>query len=102
MQACLHEVCSYPEDFLVSRIELNMDYSEDYQLFSATTRVRSTQSYHQRYKHIDIRHHFLLEKRKAEFIKFESCGTNDMMAENITKALLKFCSFGLGLRFEKD
>src|SRR4051812_18003506 len=59
-------------------------------------------TFHTRTKHIDIQHHFLHEKYEANEIKINHCGTDDMVADVLTKALLKekhnsFMS-GMGLR----
>jgi hypothetical protein len=59
-------------------------------------------TFHARTKHIDIRHHFLREKYEANEIKIDHCGTDDMIADVLTKALPKEKHngfvLGMGLR----
>lgn len=43
--------------------------------------------YHSRTKHIEIKHHFIRELVAKEEIQLEECGTNDQVADVLTKAL---------------
>src|SRR6184192_2899370 len=46
-------------------------------------------TYDAKTKHIEIRHHFVREKVKSDEIRIAHCGTNDMTADILTKALSK-------------
>ena len=58
--------------------------------------------YHARTKHIDIQYHFIRKKLQENEIKVSYCGTNDMVADILTKGLGKekhsLFRVGLGLR----
>jgi len=43
--------------------------------------------YHARTKHIDVRHHFVREKVEAKEVDVRFCGTDEMIADVMTKAL---------------
>jgi hypothetical protein len=45
--------------------------------------------FHNRTKHIDIRHHFIRELVQQEFLFFEFCKSEDQLADIFTKALPK-------------
>ena len=45
--------------------------------------------YHERAKHIDIRHHFVRELVGDDTIKLEYCPTNEMVADILTKGLAR-------------
>lgn len=65
--------------------------------------LASTTGYHKRTKHIDVRHHFLRQRVENKEIVLNHVGTNDMVADVLTKPLfaerhLK-CSRGLGIFF---
>ena len=49
--------------------------------------------YHGRAKHIDIKHHFVRELVGDDTIKLEYCPTNEMVADILTKGLVRerFC-----------
>lgn len=68
---------------------------------NSAVHLASTSSYHPRSKHIDIRHHFLREKRELGLVKFSNISTNEMIADNLTKAVPKpkhiYCSEKMGL-----
>jgi hypothetical protein len=93
--------------------ELNMELNQDNNIQEATTifcdnrsavHLATTSSYHPRSKHIDIRHHFIREKYDLGFVKFINIGTDDMVADNLTKAVTKpkhfFCCEKMGIIFK--
>lgn len=45
--------------------------------------------HHARTKHIDIQHHFIREKIEMEVIDMMYCETKDMLADLLTKALVR-------------
>ena len=45
--------------------------------------------YHARTKHVDIKHHFVRDKFESGEIIITYCSTNDMIADMLTKALLR-------------
>jgi ribonuclease HI len=45
--------------------------------------------HHSRTKHIDIRHHFIREQIQAKEMEVEHCGTDEMIADVLTKGLAK-------------
>ncbi len=49
--------------------------------------------FHERAKHIDIRHHFVREQVASETVKLEYCPTHEMVADMLTKRLAqqRFC-----------
>lgn len=55
-----------------------------------------------RTKHIDVRHHFLREKIIEKQVKFVYVSTNNMLADNLTKAVSaekhRLCSSGINLK----
>jgi hypothetical protein len=57
---------------------------------------------HGRTKHIDIQHHFIREKVNGGEIQFEFCGTENMIADVLTKGLPQekhnHCVKGLGIQ----
>ena len=59
--------------------------------------------FRQRTKHIDIRHHYLREKVENSTVVVKYIPTNEMAADNLTKAVAKdkhnFCSKEMGLWF---
>lgn len=63
--------------------------------------LATTDGYHARSKHIDIRHHYVREKVKDKTIEVCSVSTDDMVADSLTKPVfskkLKHCSEGMGL-----
>lgn len=67
--------------------------------------LASTTGYHARTKHIDVRHHFLRDHVENGEIILSHVGTNDMMADVLTKPLFAVkhlaCSKGLGLVFDQ-
>jgi len=44
---------------------------------------------HSRSKHINIRHHFIIDLVQQEFLFFEFCKSEDQLADIFTKALPK-------------
>lgn len=58
-------------------------------------------AYQRRSKHIDIRHHFIRQKCSTNEIKVAYIGTNDMLADGLTKGVTKqkhnFCFDNIGL-----
>lgn len=90
--------------------ELNAELNPGFKSNEATTifcdnrsavHLATTSSYHPKSKHIEIRHHFIREKFELGAIKFENIGTDDMIADNLTKAVVKpkhqFCCKEMGL-----
>lgn len=65
--------------------------------------LASSDGYRQRTKHIDIRHHFIREKVADGTVVVKYIPTNEMAADNLTKAVTKekhnFCSKEVGLWF---
>lgn len=63
--------------------------------------LASTNSYHPRSKHIDVRHHFIRENKNAKYVEFYPVKTDEMIADSLTKATTtpkhKFCFQKLGL-----
>jgi hypothetical protein len=57
--------------------------------------------HHARTKHIDIRHHFIRETIEPKQVEIEFCGTNDMIADTLTKSLTRqkhnICVTSMGL-----
>jgi hypothetical protein len=68
----------------------------------AALKLATEDNYHARTKHIDIRFHFIRQIIASGTIKMVYCPTDDMTADVLTKALLRWkvmChSLGLGLR----
>lgn len=66
--------------------------------------LASTSKYLARSKHIDVRHHFIREKKELNIVNFVGIGTDAMVADNLTKAVPadkhKFCSIGMGLYYQ--
>jgi hypothetical protein len=58
--------------------------------------------FHARTKHIDIRHHFIRERIESGDVEVAFCGTDDMIADVLTKGLSKEKHFvfskGMGLQ----
>ena len=52
-------------------------------------------TFHARTKHVEIHHHFVREKIEEGKIDLVFCGTQDMVADNLTKGLTreKHCRF---------
>lgn len=65
--------------------------------------LAESDGYRQRTKHIDIRHHYLREKVENGSVVIDYIPTNEMAADNLTKAVPKekhdFCSRAMGLWF---
>lgn len=65
--------------------------------------LASSNGYHARTKHIDVRHHFLRQHVESQEIVLNHVGTNDMVADVLTKPLFAekhlACSKGLGIIF---
>lgn len=65
--------------------------------------LATTTGYKARTKHIDIRHHFIRQLVQHKKISLDHIGTEDMVADVLTKSLGKekhnFCSKGLGMIF---
>lgn len=63
--------------------------------------LAKSDGYRQRTKHIDIRHHYLREKVENGTVVISYIPTNEMAADNLTKAVTKdkhnFCSKEMGL-----
>lgn len=62
-------------------------------------------SFHSRTKHIDVHHHFIRDLTTKGEIQLKFCGTNDQVADILTKALPQrkhdYFRFKLGVcRFE--
>ena len=51
--------------------------------------LSKTDSYHPRTKHIDVRHHFIKEKVDASVVTLNPIGTDQMIADSLTKGLSK-------------
>lgn len=64
--------------------------------------LATSDGYRQRTKHIDIRHHFIREKLENGTVTVEYISTDQMAADNLTKAVPKekhnFCVKKMGLR----
>ena len=63
---------------------------------SSTIKLSKNLVMHGRSKHIDVRFHFLRDLTKEEVVKLVHCGTNDQVADILTKPLkfevfLKLC-----------
>ncbi|RVW20262.1 Retrovirus-related Pol polyprotein from transposon TNT 1-94 [Vitis vinifera] len=63
---------------------------------SSTIKLSKNPVMHGRSKHIDVRFHFLRDLTKEEVVKLVHCGTNDQVADILTKPLkfevfLKLC-----------
>ena len=54
---------------------------------SSTIKVSKNPVMHGRSKHIDVRFHFLRDLTKEEVVKSVHCGTNDQVADILTKPL---------------
>jgi len=58
--------------------------------------------YHAKSKHIDIRHHFIKEKVKSGAVEIIYRGTEQMVADSLTKGVshekFEFCRQKMGLR----
>ena len=54
---------------------------------SSTTKLSKYPVMHGRSKHIDVRFHFLRDLTKEEVVKLVHCGTNDQVADILTKPL---------------
>ena len=67
----------------------------------AALTLATTDNFHARTKHIDIRYHFIREAVDSEVFKLVYCPTDDMVADILTKALpgwkVKGHSAALGL-----
>jgi hypothetical protein len=53
----------------------------------AACKLATTDNYHTRTKHIDIRYHFIRQTIQDKFFNIIYCPTNDMVADLLTKAL---------------
>ncbi|KAJ9692509.1 hypothetical protein PVL29_011523 [Vitis rotundifolia] len=54
---------------------------------SSTIKLSKNPVMHGRSKHIDVRFHFLRDLTKEEVVKLVHCGTNDQVADILTKPL---------------
>ncbi|GJQ73024.1 hypothetical protein Trydic_g1659 [Trypoxylus dichotomus] len=68
---------------------------------SQSAGIANLDGYRPRSKHIDIRHHYVREKLYDKTIQVEHLPTDEMIADNLTKAVSKhkhdFCSKSMGL-----
>lgn len=86
--------------------ELDKSFEESVQLLcdnQSAISLSKSDGYRQRTKHIDIRHHYLREKVEDGTVVIKYIATNEMAADNLTKAVTKdkqnFCSKEMGLWF---
>jgi hypothetical protein len=62
--------------------------------------------FHPRTKHIEIRYHFIREKLEEKLIHLDYCGTEEMIADLLTKGLIQEKhtkhALQMGIRFGND
>ncbi|GAB1867410.1 Reverse transcriptase Ty1/copia-type domain-containing protein [Camponotus japonicus] len=71
-------------------IELNFDTLADVTVLSdnnGAQKLAENPMFHNRTKHIDIRHHFVREALENDLLKIQHVSTNDMAADILTKGL---------------
>ena len=51
--------------------------------------LATNDAYHPRSNHIDIRHHFAIERKKTNEVNFKRVATNEMLADFLTKPVCK-------------
>jgi hypothetical protein len=72
--------------------ELGMEIGKPIKVYcdnQSTISMTKNPVFHNRTKHIDIRHHFIRELVQQEFLFFEFCKSEDQLADIFTKALPK-------------
>ena len=72
--------------------DLGMDVCNPIKVYhdnQSTISMTKNPVFHNKRKHIDIRHHFIRELVQQEFLIFEFCKSEDQLADIFTKSLPK-------------